>query len=58
MKMINVSNEFKNRIEDGIFLAYLTITLQDGTVLDITDEDIWDGGFNSVLEAASSISSR
>ena len=37
MKMINVSNEFKNRIEDGIFLAYLTITLQDGTVLDITD---------------------
>lgn len=43
--MINVSNESKSRIEDGIFLTYLTITLQDGTVLDVTDEDIWDGGF-------------
>lgn len=43
--MINVSKEFKEKIEYGRFLLYLTITLVDGTVLNLDDSNIWEGGF-------------
>lgn len=43
--MINVSKEFKEKIEYGRFLLYLTITLADGTVLNLDDSNIWEGGF-------------
>ena len=43
--MINVSKEFKEKIEYGRFLLYLTITLTDGTVLKLDDSNIWEGGF-------------
>lgn len=43
--MINVSKKFKEKIEYGRFLLYLTITLADGTVLNLDDSNIWEGGF-------------
>lgn len=43
--MINVSKEFKEKIEYGRFLLYLTITLADGKVLNLDDSNIWEGGF-------------
>lgn len=43
--MINVSKEFKEKIKYGRFLLYLTITLADGTVLNLDDSNIWEGGF-------------
>lgn len=43
--MINVSKEFKEKIKYGRFLLYLTITLADGTVLNMDDSNIWEGGF-------------
>lgn len=43
--MINVSKEFKEKIKYGRFLLYLIITLADGTVLNLDDSNIWEGGF-------------
>lgn len=42
--MINVSNEFKDKMtnDDRNFLAYIKITLRDGTVLDLDNSDLWE----------------
>lgn len=43
--MINTSSEYKSRIlANRKFHLYATITLLDGTVLDLTDDDIMQGG--------------
>lgn len=45
--MINVSGEFKELIWNGNrnYLTYADIQLSDGTVLNIDNSHIWDGGF-------------
>ena len=52
--MIDVSTEFEQALENGErnFCVTLTINLQDGTVLDIDDSDLWSDGF-TVDEATS-----
>ena len=41
--MIDVSTEFEQALENGErnFCVTLTINLQDATVLDIDDSDLW-----------------
>lgn len=52
--MIDVSTEFEQALENGErnFCITLTINLQDGTVLDIDDSDLWSDGF-TIDEATS-----
>lgn len=52
--MIDVSTEFEQALENGErnFYVTLTINLQDGTVLDIDDSDLWSDGF-TIDEATS-----
>lgn len=52
--MIDVSTEFEQALENGErnFCVTLTINLQDGTVLDIDDSDLWSDGF-TIDEATS-----
>lgn len=56
--MINVSNEFKKQLaaDNRNYLEYADITLKDGTVLNLTNRDLWNGGL-SVEDAVSSESS-
>ena len=44
--MINVSNAFKQELFNDIrnYLEYVDITLKDGTVLNLTNKDLWGGG--------------
>lgn len=45
--MINVSNEYKNSIQENRkFVMKATITLEDNTVLEVNDEDIFQGGMS------------
>lgn len=52
--MISVSDEFKQALEkdDCFFAVACTITLQNGTILDIDDSKIWSDGF--VIDEATS----
>ena len=52
--MIDVSTEFEQALEneERNFCVTLTINLQDGTVLDIDDSDLWSDGF-TIDEATS-----
>ncbi len=52
--MINTSNAYKQQIENDNrnFIEYADITLLDGTVLNLTNKDIWAGGF-SIEDAVS-----
>ena len=45
--MINVTNKFKEEVQNGsrYFVCYAAITLKDGTVLELDNSKIWDGGF-------------
>lgn len=56
--MINVSNEFKKQLaaDNRNYLEYADITLKDGTVLNLTNKDLWGGGL-SIEDAVSSDSS-
>ena len=44
--MINVSSEFRDKLNNGNcnYLSYADITLKDGTTLNLTNDDIWNGG--------------
>lgn len=44
--MINVSNKFRQLLsdDDRSYLAYVDITLADGTVFNLTNSEIWVGG--------------
>lgn len=52
--MISVSDEFKQALEKGdcFFAVTCTITLQNGTILNINDSKIWNDGF--VIDEATS----
>lgn len=45
--MINVSNAFRKELYSGNrkYLEYIDITLKSGKVLNLTNKDIWNGGF-------------
>lgn len=45
--MLNTSSAYKKEIYEGNnrFLAYADITLNDGTILNLDNSDIWEGGF-------------
>lgn len=47
--MVNASSEFKQMLIDDKrkFLAYVDITLADGTVLHLNNSHIWEGGFKT-----------
>lgn len=47
--MINVTNSFKKLVAEGvgIFQEYVSIVLQDGTVLTLTNKDIWNNGLST-----------
>ena len=53
--MNSVSNDFKQEMANGNqrYLRFADITLKDGTVLNITNSEIWSGGFK-IEEATSS----
>lgn len=53
--MVNVSNEFKKQLaaDNRNYLEYADITLKDGTVLNLTNKDLWNGGL-SIEDAVSS----
>ena len=53
--MINVSSEFRDKLNNGNcrYLSYADITLEDGTTLNLTNEDIWSGGV-TIEDAVSS----
>lgn len=44
--MIDVSSEFRDKLNNGNcnYLSYADITLKDGTTLNLTNDDIWNGG--------------
>lgn len=44
--MINVSSEFRDKLNNGNcnYLSYADIMLKDGTTLNLTNDDIWNGG--------------
>lgn len=44
--MINVSSEFRDKLNNGNcnYFSYADITLKDGTTLNLTNDDIWNGG--------------
>ncbi len=52
--MINLSTAFKEALanDNRNYLCYADITLLDGTVLNLTNSEIWDGGF-SIEDAVS-----
>lgn len=50
--MINVTDNFKKKNESKAYLVYISLTLSDGTELNITNENIWQGGF-SIEDAVS-----
>ena len=52
--MLNVSNQFKNELynDNRDYLCYADITLADGGVLNLEDEDIWTDSF-SIEDAVS-----
>ena len=52
--MINLSTAFKDALanDNRNYLCYADITLLDGTVLNLTNSEIWDGGF-SIEDAVS-----
>lgn len=54
--MIDTSTEFKNAVsnDNRNFLPFLDITLKDGTVLNLTEEKIWENSFK--VEDATSAS--
>ena len=54
--MIDASTEFKNAVsnDNRSFLPFLDITLKDGTVLNLTEEKIWENSFR--VEDATSTS--
>lgn len=54
--MIDTSTEFKNAVsnDNRNFLPFLDITLKDGTVLNLTEEKIWENSFR--VEDATSAS--
>lgn len=53
--MINVSGEFRDKLNNGNcnYLSYADITLKDGTTLNLTNDDIWNGGV-TIEDAVSS----
>lgn len=53
--MINVSNAFRNELFEGHrdYLEYVDITLKGGTVLHLTNKDLWQGGI-TIEDAVSS----
>lgn len=53
--MINVSSEFRDKLNNGNcnYLSYADITLKDGTTLNLTNDDIWNGGV-TIEDAVSS----
>ena len=56
--MLNTSNQFKNELynDNRDYLCYADITLTDGTVLNLENEDIWTDSF-SIEDAVSGTSS-
>lgn len=46
--MKNLTRQFRRAMADDerVFLAYADITLSNGTVLNLTNEEIWGGGFS------------
>ena len=56
--MLNTSNQFKNELynDNRDYLCYADITLADGTVLNLENEDIWTDSF-SIEDAVSGTSS-
>lgn len=44
--MIDVSSEFRDKLNNGNcnYISYADITLKDGTTLNLTNDDIWNGG--------------
>lgn len=53
--MINVSNAFRNELFEGHrdYLEYVDVTLKGGTVLHLTNKDLWQGGI-TIEDAVSS----
>lgn len=53
--MTNASNEFKQLLADDKrdFLSYVDVTLADGTILNLVDAELWDGGLR-IEDAVSS----
>lgn len=53
--MINISNAFRNELFEGHrdYLEYVDITLKGGTVLHLTNKDLWQGGI-TIEDAVSS----
>lgn len=53
--MIDVSSEFRDKLNNGNcnYLSYADITLKDGTTLNLTNDDIWNGGV-TIEDAVSS----
>lgn len=53
--MINVSSEFRDKLNNGNcnYLSYADITLKDWTTLNLTNDDIWNGGV-TIEDAVSS----
>ena len=53
--MINVSSEFRDKLNNGNcnYLSYADIMLKDGTTLNLTNDDIWNGGV-TIEDAVSS----
>ena len=53
--MINVSSEFRDKLNNGNcnYLSYADITLKDGKTLNLTNDDIWNGGV-TIEDAVSS----
>ena len=56
--MLNTSNQFKNELynDNREYLCYADITLADGTILNLKNEDIWTDSF-SIEDAVSNTSS-
>lgn len=56
--MLNISNQFQNELfnDNRDYLCYADITLADGTVLNLENEDIWTDSF-SIEDAVSGTSS-
>ena len=56
--MLDLSTEFKNEMfnDNRDFLPFLDITLKDGTVLNLTKEDVWQNSFK--VEDATSASNK
>lgn len=53
--MINVSSDLREKLNNGNcnYLSYADITLKDGTTLNLTNDDIWNGGV-TIEDAVSS----